>query len=240
MNITMVAAHTGCGIYPDNTMASFQEGIKFGSDIVEVDVRVTQEGTAILLHDDSPYLLTHTYEQLNNPDVRPLLDPAYKEHEIATLAQVLRVSDPIGMKLNLDLKTADAIDPTVKLIRQYEALKRVFITGCSEGMTERFPDVQVMLNTPVELSSRHSERYDEFAESICQEARRGGYVGLNMNALTCRQEVVDRAHDSGLLVWVYTVNDRPTMERFLGMRIDAITTRAPKILMELISASKQL
>ncbi|MCD9023569.1 glycerophosphodiester phosphodiesterase [Cohnella sp. NL03-T5] len=236
----MVAAHTGCGIHPDNTMASFLEGIDLGADVVEVDVRVTHDGIAILLHDDSPYLYTHTYEQLNHPDVRPLLDPVYQEHEIATLEHVLQVSDPLGMILNLDIKTAGAIDSTVRLIRRFGAQKRVFITGCSDRITERYPDIQVMLNTPDELSSQHSDRYDEFAESICREAKEGGYAGLNMNGLTCRSEIVDRAHASGLLVWVYTINHRPAMEWFLWHQVDAITTREPKILMELINASKKL
>jgi glycerophosphoryl diester phosphodiesterase len=239
LSITMVAAHTGFGIYPDNTMASFLEGIELGSDIVEVDVRVSRDGTAVLLHDDSPYLHTHTFEQLIKPDVRPLLDPTYKEHEIATLERVLRFSDPLGVKLNLDLKTADAIDPTVTLIRQFGAQKRVYITGCSDAITKRYTDIQVMLNTPDELSFLQSEQYEEFAESVCLEAKQGGYAGLNMNAITCRPEVVDRAHASGLLVWIYTVNERPAMEWFLGMRVDAITTREPGILMELIKTANK-
>jgi glycerophosphoryl diester phosphodiesterase len=234
MSITMVAAHTGCGIYPDNTLASFLEGIELGADIVEVDVLVSQDGTAVLLHDDSPYLHTHTYEQLNKPNVRLLLDPAYKDHEIATLGQALQASMLRGTKLNLDLKSVLSIEPTVQLIRQYGAQKRVFITGCSDAMTERFPDIQVMLNTPDELSSHHSESYDEYAESICQEARQAGYFGLNMNASTCRQLVVDHAHAAGLLVWVYTVNDRLDMERFVEMGIDAITTRRPENLIQLL------
>jgi glycerophosphoryl diester phosphodiesterase len=240
MSKTMVAAHTGCGIHPDNTMASFLEGMEFGADIVEVDVRVSQDNMAILLHDDSTYLRTHTYEQLNKPDFRPLLDPVYQDHEIATLEQILRVSDPFGTKLNLDLKTTASIEPTIRLIRQFGAQKRIFITGCSDTITTHNPDIQVMLNTPDELSLEQMERYDEFAESICREARQGGYAGLNMNGFTCRQEIVDKAHDSGLLVWVYTINDRPTMEWFLGKRVDAITTRKPKILMELIRTSKNL
>ncbi|OBZ12636.1 glycerophosphodiester phosphodiesterase [Bacillus sp. FJAT-26390] len=233
MHNTMIAAHTGCGIHPDNTMASFVEGIQLGSDIVEVDVRVSQDGKAILLHDDSPYLHIYTYEQLNNPSIRPLLDPIYSEYEIATLEQVLQVSDRLGLKLNVDIKTVDAIDATVSLIRQFEAQKRVFITGCSDNITVRYPDIQVMLNTPDDLSIEQMERYGDFADAICSEALQGGYAGLNMNGFTCLPPIVIRAHAVGLMVWVYTVNFRSAMEWFLKMQVDAITTREPKVLMEL-------
>jgi len=227
MRNTMVAAHTGCGVYPDNTMASFHEGIQFGADIVEVDVRVSQDGIAILLHDDSPYLHTHTFEQLNKPAIRLLLDVMYRDHEIATLEQVLQYSDSLGIKLNLDIKTVDAIDPTVRLIHQFEAQKRVFITGCSDNITVRYPDIQVMLNTPDDLSLEQMERYGDFAEAICSQALQGGYVGLNMNGFTCLPPIVMRAHAAGMMVWVYTVNFRPVMEWFLKMQVDAITTREP-------------
>ncbi|MGO4692984.1 glycerophosphodiester phosphodiesterase [Paenibacillus sp. 2TAB26] len=236
MHNTMVAAHTGCGVYPDNTMASFEEGIKFGADIVEVDVRITQDGIAILLHDDSPYLHSHTFEQLNNPDIRPLLDPIYKDHEIATLEQVLQLSASLGIKLNLDIKTVDAIDPTVRLIHQFEAQKRVFITGCSDNITVRYPDIQVMLNTPDDLTLEQMERYGDFAEAVCREAKQAGYAGLNMNGFTCLPPIVIRAHALGLKVWVYTVNFRSAMEWFLRMKVDAITTRSP---MDLIALKKE-
>ncbi|WP_256758147.1 glycerophosphodiester phosphodiesterase [Cohnella sp. WQ 127256] len=237
---TMVAAHTGFGIHPDNTMASFVEGIQSGAHILEVDVRVSQDGVALLLHDDSPYLHLHTYEQLNQPDIRQLLGPVYQDHAIVTLEQVLRESDSLGMKLNLDLKTAAAIDPTVNLIRQYGAEKRVFITGCSDTLTQRYPDIQVMMNTPDELSLEQMERYGEFADIICREAIQGGYVGLNMNGFTCLPPVVDRAHASGLMVWVYTINSYEVMEWFLRMQVNAITTREPHWLTELINNSNKL
>lgn len=236
MHNTMVAAHTGCGVYPDNTMASFEEGITFGADIVEVDVRITQDGIAILLHDDSPYLHSHTFEQLNNPDIRPLLDPIYKDHEIATLEQVLQLSASLGIKLNLDIKTVEAIDPTVRLIHQFEAQKRVFITGCSDNITVRYPDIQVMLNTPDDLTLEQMERYGDFAEAVCRDAKQAGYAGLNMNGFTCLPPIVIRAHALGLKVWVYTVNFRSAMEWFLRMKVDAITTRSP---MDLIALKKE-
>jgi len=181
MRKTLVAAHTGCGIHPDNTMESFFEGIEMGADIVEVDVRVSQDGMPILLHDDSPYLHTHTFEQLNQPDICPLLDNMYKSYKIATLEQVLRASESLGMKLNVDIKSVDSINQAILCIRKFNAQKRVFITGCSNGITEKYPDIQVMMNTPYELSPQQEQQYEAFMESVCHQAQELGYTGLNMN-----------------------------------------------------------
>lgn len=234
MRQTLVAAHTGCGIHPDNTLASFEEGIATGADIVEVDVHVCKDGTAILLHDDSPYLLMHSYGELNDPQIRRLLGAAYDDHPIATLEQALSVSADRGTKLNLDMKSPDAIAPTVRLIRRYNAQSRVFITGCSDAMTKLYPDIRVMMNTPDELSMRQYGEYAAHAESVCREAKREGYAGLNMNGMTCLPPIVQAAHAEGLLVWVYTINDRQPMEWFIRMGVDAITTRAPETLLSLV------
>lgn len=87
-----IAAHTGCGNAPDNTMESFMEGIQSGADIVEVDLRVAGDGTVILLHDDSPYLRECTYEQLNQYEIRTKLSSVYENYEIVKLTEILEIA----------------------------------------------------------------------------------------------------------------------------------------------------
>ncbi|WP_308637576.1 glycerophosphodiester phosphodiesterase [Paenibacillus silvisoli] len=234
MRNALAAAHTGCGDYPDNTIASFKEALASGAQIAEVDVHAAADGTAVLLHDDSPLLRTHSYEQLNQADVRIRLDASYEQHELATLEQILQLSAHEGISLNLDLKSAEAIEPTVRLIRRYGAENSAYITGCSDGMTERYPDIQVMLNTPVELTEGERASYESYAEFVCRAAKDAGYAGLNMKASTCLQPIVERAHAVGLLVWVYTVDDPEQMKQYAGMGVDAITTRNPKDLLNLL------
>ncbi|WP_139995113.1 glycerophosphodiester phosphodiesterase [Paenibacillus paridis] len=234
MNRTLAAAHTGCGESPDNTMASFVEGVRSGADIVEVDIVVARDGTAILMHDDTPQLLLHTYEEWNQPHLRVLLNTAYEEHEIATLEQIFQAAEPIGINLNLDIKSAASIEPTIALIRKYGAQERSYITGYSESITEKYPDIQVMLNTPVELTPEQLDNYESYAETTCQQAKQRGYTGLNMKGTTCRPYIVEAAHHRGLKVWVYTVNEQELMQHFIEMNVDAITTREPETLLSLL------
>ncbi|MBB6672451.1 glycerophosphodiester phosphodiesterase [Cohnella nanjingensis] len=233
MRHTLVAAHTGCGVHPDNTVESFLEGMRIGADIVEVDVRVAGDGTPVLLHDDSPLLRTQAYEALNRPEVRCRLDPIYREYELASLEQAIRLSEREGTRLNLDVKSADAVAPAMDLVRRLNAAGRVYVTGCTDGIAAHYPDVRAMLNTPDFLSPVQMLRYASFADSACDAAAAGGYAGLNMNARTCRREMVEAAHARGLLVWVYTVNDETAMKKYGGMGVDAITTRRPERLIRL-------
>jgi len=221
----LVAAHTGSGHAPDNTLASFLEGIRSGADIVEVDVRATKEGTAILLHDDSPLLREYAYEQLNSPAIRTQLDAIYAHHEIVRLEDILAIAKQYPVRLNLDLKDQRSLEPAFAAIERAQAFDRVYLTGCTEGMTQRHPQLGVLMNTPDLLSEHEAENYEAFADEICTRAREEGYTGLNMACYTCREAMVERAHTCGLVVWVYTVNDPFEMAECIAMGVDAITTR---------------
>ncbi|WP_152391809.1 glycerophosphodiester phosphodiesterase [Paenibacillus guangzhouensis] len=221
----LIAAHTGSGSAPDNTMASFLEGIRCGADIVEVDVRATKDGMAILLHDDSPLLQAYSYEQLNTPAIRMQLDAIYAHHEIVRLEEIFAIAKQYPVRLNLDLKDQRSLEPAFAAIERAQAFDRVYLTGCTEGMTQRHPQLGVLMNTPDFLTEEEVENYDVFADEICARAREEGYTGLNMAFYTCREAMVERAHACGLVVWVYTVNDPYEMAEYIAMGVDAITTR---------------
>ncbi|SDT32665.1 glycerophosphoryl diester phosphodiesterase [Paenibacillaceae bacterium GAS479] len=229
-----IAAHTGCGKAPDNTMESFMEGIHSGADIVEVDVRATKDGVAVLLHDDSPLLHTHTYSQLIQPEIMTQLNPEQSEHSIVRLDEVLRVAKSYEIKLNLDIKSLDSIEATMRTVQEMESQNQIYITGSSKGIPQQYPGTEVLMNTPYTLPSQYEEHYTEFTEEICQRALQAGYLGLNMNFRTCRKEAIDAAHAKGLIVWVYTVNEPEDLNTYIELGVDAITTRRPEALIQLL------
>lgn len=236
---TWAAAHTGCGASPDNTIASFLEGVRSGADIVEVDVHAALDGTALLMHDESPYLLTHTYAEMNRPEMRRTLGADYEQHEIARLEEVIQLAVQSGVKLNLDLKSTASIKPTVALVRKYGIQDKSFITGwCSEGIVEHFPDMQIMINTPGPPDGATDDQYAAYAEEMCRSAKAKGYAGLNTHYENCRAEMVEKAHALGLAVWVFTVNERELMNRYIRMGVDAITTRRPEELLVALQAER--
>lgn len=221
----MICAHTGCGVAPENSLASSEEGCALGADMVEVDVRVTKDGVAVLMHDDTPLLREYTFEQLNHFDVRSTISETYAQHEITKLQDVLNLVQDNNIWINLDLKHSDSIEPTVKLIQSFPEPQRLVITGCSDQITKWYPEIQVLMNTPDHLSPKEEADYYEFAMKMCLTANREGYYGLNMDFRTCRKEVVQLAHEMNLLVWVYTVNNPEDMKHCVALQVDGITTR---------------
>jgi glycerophosphoryl diester phosphodiesterase len=229
----IIAAHTGCNGTPYNTIESFFEGIRSGADIVEIDLRVIKDGTVILLHDDCPYIHECTFEQLNQLDVRTKVSPIYERNEIVRLTDILQLAKQYPVKLNLDIKTTATIEPVIQLVKQHDAVEQIFITGCSESITINHPDIQVVLNTPTRLTPEEKANYLLFANKVCNDGTHGSYYGLNMQYETCRPELVELAHERGLAVWVYTVNDPEAMCRMVDSKVDAMTTKKVTELVEM-------
>jgi glycerophosphoryl diester phosphodiesterase len=220
-----IGAHTGCDGTPYNTMVSFHEGIRLGADVVEVDLRVMGDGTVVLLHDDSPLLRQYTFGELNRPELRSQIDPLYERYELVKLEDILAEAKRHPIKLNLDIKNDPTIEPVIELVKQFGSEEQVFITGNSSGITSRYPDIRVVWNTPTKLTPEEMGDYRLYMDKVCEFATAGSYYGLNMQYRTCRDELVKLAHERGLAVWVYTVNDEEAMRQMIQAGVDQMTTK---------------
>ncbi len=103
-------AHRGGAAHaPENTLEAFGLGRKLGANGLESDVWVSKDGQAILIHDDSfggrvrKRRVADTFAA-ELPDAVPTLADLYNH---------------VGydFELSLDIKTPDAIDPTVNAVR---------------------------------------------------------------------------------------------------------------------------
>jgi glycerophosphoryl diester phosphodiesterase len=109
----MVIAHRG-GLFeaiPENTISAFKMAIKAGADIIEVDLRNSQDGHVMIMHDP---ILDRTTNGRGNIGDYPLemlkmLD-AGKGEKIPTYEEVLELIGDSGVKLLLDIKKSPLLD----------------------------------------------------------------------------------------------------------------------------------
>ena len=110
-----VVAHRGAhdGI-PENTLAAYRKAIELGADFVEIDVRTTQDGKFVCIHNStidgyvkgaSGKVRDMTLEQLRGLDIGSRIDPEWSREGIPTFEEVLDLcKGRIG--IYLDLKDA--------------------------------------------------------------------------------------------------------------------------------------
>lgn len=240
----LVTAHTGCGEAPANTWASLIEAAATGADVAEVDIRVTCKDEPVLLHDHSLLLELYDARELNRMPARARLGPPHREHGLVLLADVLEEAKRRGLMLNLDIKNAESVNPTLRLVKELHAEQLVFVTGCTEGIEVDTEGISLLLNVPESVDAApnatgavpgavNAAAEEAFIRSFCERAKRQGYRGVNVPYERCSPGFVACAHALGLIVSVYTVDDADAMRSLMEMKVDSMTTKRPEQLLRL-------
>jgi glycerophosphoryl diester phosphodiesterase len=105
---------------PENTLASFQEGVRQGADIIELDVQLSADGQAVVFHDDQldrttdahGPLAERTLAELKTLDAGSWFDPRFAGESIPTLDEVLAWARD-RVPLFIELKYSGPSDPAL-------------------------------------------------------------------------------------------------------------------------------
>lgn len=223
---TLITAHTGCMNTPPNSIQSVLEGIKTGAEIIEVDVNVTKDGIAVLVHDD------HVSTPFGNKRVHDLTFEELKglsgKGEIIRLEDVLPLIQEHHRVVNLDVKADHAVEPMIRTVEKYGMRNDVIISGCEKEratyVKDHYRPYQVLLNASASLYASHGNNYELFVKQTCRDAVEASCCGININHRHCRESLVEYASLRCLPVLVWTVDDPQAMEQFLDLGVYSITS----------------
>ena len=159
-----VAAHRGwSALYPENTMEAFVAAVALGVDQIETDVRMTKDGTLVLMHDSDAVRTTDSsgrIEDMTLEEVRSLDAGAKKGFpgaQVPLLKELLELaSHHPYLTLDVELKeypedvsqdmAFEACDKTVGLLKAYGLLDRTVINTFSgqlhEYLKNKYPGIR--------------------------------------------------------------------------------------------------
>ena len=114
--MTKIFAHRGSkGTHPENTLASFKEAVRVGSDGIELDVHLTKDGHLVVIHDETVDRTTNgtgeirnlTLAEIKELDAGSWVNATFAGEKIPTLEEVLLLLKGLGFngQLNIELKT---------------------------------------------------------------------------------------------------------------------------------------
>ncbi len=127
----LVAAHRAAhNHFPENSLLAIQEAIDLGIDIVELDVKVTKDGVAVLMHDGTIDRTTtgtgkpsdFTLNELR--EFRLIHENDTTNELIPTFEEALKLVKNKIM-VDIDLKT-DQLDPIIEAIKKQGCEDQVF------------------------------------------------------------------------------------------------------------------
>jgi glycerophosphoryl diester phosphodiesterase len=208
----------------ENTLVSLRSALEAGADAVEIDVRITSDGTPVLLHDA-------TLERLWGHD-RPLPALTYAEVRELTADGVPTLRDALALTAKypsaralIDLPDSSAAHGAVAEVHECGAADRAYYCGGGPSM----------------LAVRAADPDAEIAFSWSRTARpRPGLLArirprwLNYHFGLVTESLCQRAHSDGYLLAAWTVDTPRAMRRLARVGADAITTNRVAALRSLV------
>ncbi|NUK04089.1 glycerophosphodiester phosphodiesterase [Streptomyces lunaelactis] len=210
----------------ENTAAAFRRAADAGYRYFETDVHTTSDGKLVAFHDGTLDRVTDARGRIAALPWSEVRRARVAGKEPLALFEELLEEFPQA-RWNVDIKAEPALVPLVDLIRRTGAWDRVCVGSFSEGRVARAARLAgPRLATSYGVLGVVGLRLRSFG---IPAAVRAGAVCAQVPESQGGIRVVDRrfvraAHDRGLQVHVWTVNDADRMAALLDLGVDGIMT----------------
>jgi glycerophosphoryl diester phosphodiesterase len=192
---------------PENTVAAFDRALEAGCDGFEFDVRLTGNGRMVVCHDARVDGIT-----ISDTSPEQVL-------QLPELGDVLRRYSSRGF-LNIELKVEGIETKVLAALREWPPER-----GCV--VSSFLPDVVLELKARSAIVA---------VGIICEKPSQLAvwstlpvdYVMAQQSLVT--RELIDLIHGAGRNIFVWTVNDAPSMIRLAGWGVDGIIADDPLLL----------
>lgn len=230
--MTKILAHRGfSGVYPENTLLSFQKALLTGCDGLELDIHLTKDRQLVIIHDETldrttdgtGWVGAHTLKELKALNAAARTD--YPRQSILTLGEYFEFLGDRCILTNIELKTGvvwyEGIEAEmIRTLRQYNRLDQVLVSSFNhysiQKVVELVPGMPVAfveesrVIAPWEYLERHGiSCFHPFYSNVGQP---GILKGLRA---------------AGISINVWTVNEEEDMRAMLRLGVDGIMTNYP-------------
>lgn len=231
---------------PENTLISFEEGVRRGSDLIELDVQLSQDGKVVVMHDTSVDRTTDgsgvvrdlPWRKIQGLDAGIWYGPEYAREGVPCLEDVIarfrnkKTSKRHALNFIVELKTirgsgGSLADAVVALLQKEDFTDRCMVISFDAVALQEVRAAHKSLPTGLLFNEESDEGRVAQAKAIGAQA-----IFPRKTWVTTRG--VAAAHKAGLTVGTWTCNTKNEMERMMTCGVDAIVTNFPDRLRSLL------
>ena len=223
-----IIGHRGASsTHPENTIEAFRAAAEQGAHGIELDVRRTADDVLVVFHD----------AHLGDGRVIRELDASELPPSVPTLAEALDACADLW--INVEVKNMPE-DPdydaehglsiaVAGLLAAYDAADRVIVSSFDITSVDRIR----ALDPSIPVAWLVWAQADP--SSLIGRAASHGVQAIHPHDLLVDASFVTKAHDAGLAVNVWTVDDLDRMRDLVAMGVDGIITNTPGSAVEALS-----
>ncbi len=218
MTQPLVIAHRTCMLEaPENSLAGIAAAAASGADAVEVDVRRSRDGVAVLFHDRLAWRLSR----------RPLPVALLRAGGMVTLAEALAACPPT-LRPALDVKSPSATALVIEAIRASGRTDALFWCRRADAIAavrSALPEVETAL--------LRNTRGEKDTMRYLADAAAAGASAVSIHQHAVSAAVVAQAKRVGVRPYAWVVTE-DSHERVLEAGVDGVTTDWPRTALRLL------
>ena len=222
----MLIAHRGASdLAPENTLKAFDLAIELGANFIEFDVRRTVDNEIVIMHDPGVFRTTHRLgfvKRLTLKKIKSL--NAGNGESIPTLKELLQATKgKIGYMCELKVKGIS--EKVVKILSENNALDSAILISFKhkELLKCQIEHPELKLGAIIPSGFGWITNWF-FRKKILTYLSEKNFFSINPFFPLVDKRFVDRAHESDLKVFPWTINSKSKMKKLSKMGVDGILT----------------
>jgi glycerophosphoryl diester phosphodiesterase len=214
--------HRGARAYePENTLRSFKKALEIGVNAIELDVRRTKDNQLVVIHDADVKRTTNgkgIVSELTLDEIKEF--STAKDEKIPTLKEALNFLDS-KVKILLELKEEGIEEQVLAAIREKGLQKKIIIVSFLEEVLRKIRESEKEVETGL-IYVKHKNPLKTALDL------KANYL-LPLYRFTHTANV-QKAHENGLKVIVWTINNPEEVAEYMKKGVDGIASDKPDIL----------
>ena len=220
-------------IFLENTIEAFQSAVSLGYLYLETDLRETSDGKIITFHDPNLKRITGaniTISETKFSDIRMRRLPS--RETIPTIDELLE-EFPDSF-FNMDLKVNQIEEKVLKKINSHNALERVCLGSFNSKTIKKINSLEPKILTSMGISQVIMYKFFQ-KKNISKLIQ----IPTHWNGIkVITKKFIDRLHNDGLKVHVWTINKETEMQSLIDLGVDGIMTDNASGLIKVMKQNK--
>lgn len=214
-------------------MAAFANGLSFGANGIELDVRLSKDG-AVVVHHDTTVDRTTT----GTGAVAALSQRELARLDVPALEDVLRGFPEARVIVEMKVNARELASAVVDVVRRANAVERVCLGAFGRRVLNAARTLEPALATS---AAREEVRWALYRSWVRRASHGAPYAGFQVPECAGTTRIVSRrfveiAHRADLAVHVWTVDDEADANRLLSWGVDALITDRPDLISRVVQA----
>jgi glycerophosphoryl diester phosphodiesterase len=236
----LVVAHRGASSsHPENTLEAFDAAIAAGAEIVELDVRLSADGVAVVMHDPEVSRATDGHgfvHELSLAHIKGMNAGGSRHAEVPTLREVLDlVSGRAGVDLEIknipgepafDSPVESVVEATLRELESSSFVGEVVISSFNWISIERSREIAPAVPTGfLTIAAVEPHAALVYARGAGHE-----WVLPQVEAiLRAGEPFVAEAHEDGVRVGTWVADEETLLSMLFSWGIDAVASNDPEL-----------